>query len=112
MYFLGMPRRRLMLALLLLSSLAQAMGHRDRDAEEKDKFPDYNRLEYAKPIPKEPETSLPARTVAPPPVPTASSSTVPDAPLPPPKVVPMPADPSEPSFPSEVLDTISSSSTV
>jgi hypothetical protein len=93
-------------------SLSQAMGHKPDD-EEKDTFPDYNRWDvHAKPVtpppPAEPEKqAVPAMPALNTPVNAASD--VDAAPKPPPAVVPMPAESSEPPMPDDLIGAPSAS---
>lgn len=99
-------RRILILSILplVLASLAEAKGRREPSEDEG--FPDYNKLEYAKPIPKVQDLPPPPPKRIEPASPVIDPAN--DAPLPAPKAVPAPRNTSEPDFPDEMLDTISS----
>lgn len=96
----------LIVALIFVASLASAMGRRETH-EEVDRFPDYNKLEYAKPIPKEVEAPAPAQAPKPDPN-SLPNFAIEDRPLPQPKVG-VPSNTSEPEFPNEMFETSSSS---
>lgn len=101
-----MKRTLLLIGLTCLASQVMAMGRRET-SDDVDRFPDYNKLEYAKPIPKEAEPQAPAAVQKPDPN-TLPNFAIEDRPLPPPKVK-APSNTSEPEFPTEMFETSSSS---
>lgn len=93
------------ITLCLLASTVSAQGRRPNADE--DHFPDYNRLEYSKPIPKEEEKPAPTPPVKPqPPMPVTNLPPPLEEPLPPAKFVPPPSDASEPEFDTEILKSM------
>jgi hypothetical protein len=95
----------------LVVSIVNAMG-RKPDDEEKDSFPDYNRMEmHTKPAnPQPPPPSEPEKPAAPPPMPSLNTpvnaaSDVDAAPHAPPPAVPLPAESSEPPMPDDLIGT-------
>jgi hypothetical protein len=87
-----------------------------KPADEKDHFPDYNRLEFRRkppePIVETPAISTPSIPAPPPMILPPPAPIVPDAPpKPPPAAVPISADDSEPALPDDMMKTLSPSAT-
>jgi hypothetical protein len=108
-----MKRSRFLIVLLAMTccSIAMANGRRPDD-EEKDNFPDYNRMDVHKrvpdappPISDQPPTNVPA---APPALnsPMNAPPSDEDTPKAPPKAVPLPDGASEPPLPDEIKNNL------
>jgi hypothetical protein len=114
--------RRLGIFLLvgtLCAPAAMAKGRRPSEDEDKDNYPDYNRLEMH-PQPKNSQVSSssteksPVPAFVPPALNTPANAPAEDdsAPKAPPKAVPVPDDSSEPPLPEDINNTLIPSTTV